>query len=66
MVRFTNERYDVTKCRRIVNPKQAALYMKHGVYPVDIYIGYDNIIVYVFVDSQTKELYEQWINYSLK
>ena len=65
MIRFTDERYDASKCRRIVNPKQAGAYMEHGVYPIDMYVGYNHTIVYVFVDEDTKDLYEKWVNYEL-
>lgn len=65
MIRFTEERYDTKACVRIVNPKQCALYMKHGVYPIDFYAGGNNTLVYVFVYEQTKELYEKWLSHEL-
>lgn len=65
MVRFTNESYDATKCVRIVNPKQAYLYMKHGLYPVDIYPGYD-VTVYVFEKTKAQPLFDKWVKHELK
>lgn len=66
MVRFTNDPYDTSKCVRIINPCQQAMYMKHGVYPIDIYIGYDNKMVFIFIKEETKLVYEKWLNYELK
>lgn len=63
MVRFTTEYYDASKCVRIVNPAQQAMYMKHGVYPIDIYVGYNSKIVFLFVKDDTKDVYEKWLNH---
>lgn len=55
---------------RIINPKQKDLYIKHGVYPIDIYNSVDNdgkdIIVYIFLKSETRELYYEWNNRTLE
>lgn len=55
---------------RIVNPKQYNLYMKHRVFPIDIYpsIGSDqkDVIVYIFLIEETKELYNKWLNHTLE
>ena len=65
MVRFTDEPYDVTKCVRIINPLQQTMYMKHGVYPIDIYVGYGGKMVFIFLRDETKLVYEKWLNYEL-
>ena len=55
---------------RIINPKQYNLYMKHRVFPIDIYpsIGPDqkDVIVYIFLIEETKELYNKWLNHTLE
>lgn len=65
MVRFTNEPYDASKCVRIVNPVQQAMYMKQGVYPIDIYVGFDDKTVFIFLRESTKDVYKKWLNYEL-
>jgi hypothetical protein len=54
---------------RIVNPKQRDLYIKHKVYPIDIYPSLnekgEDIIVYIFLRKETKELYQKWLNHEL-
>lgn len=65
MIKFVNDLYDASKCVRIVNPSQQYKYMKHGIYPIDIYPGYDGRIVYVFIKDETKEIYQKWIDHEL-
>ena len=65
MIRYTNEHYDATKCARIINPVQQALYVKHGAKPIDIYCGYDSRLVLVFNKEETKELFDKWVNHEL-
>lgn len=64
MVRFTEENYDTKKCVRIVNPKQCAAYMRHGVNPIDIYANNDTM-VFIFLRDETKELFQRWIDHTL-
>lgn len=55
---------------RIINPKQRDLYIKHRVFPIDIYPSIDDngndINVYIFLREETKELYQDWLNRELK
>lgn len=56
---------------RIVNPKQQLLYIKNNVYPIDIYASIDDksnndILAFVFLKSDTSEVYKKWCNYELK
>lgn len=55
---------------RIVNPKQAKLYIKNKVYPIDMYASIDknnnDVIVYVFLREETKDLYQLWSSYELE
>ena len=46
---------------RIINPKQRDLYIKHSVTDD----GKD-IIVYIFLIEETKELFQQWLNHTLE
>lgn len=56
---------------RIVNMKQCLLYVKSGVYPIDIYASIDEktdnaILAMVFLKSDTTEVYKKWCNYELE
>lgn len=54
---------------RIVNPKQRDLYIKNRIFPIDIYPSIDrdgnDVIVYIFLRSDTKEVYKLWKNHEL-
>ena len=54
--------YYLNEVCRILNPKQQTLYLKHGVYPVDMYTSIDSktnndVIVMLFDKSETTDLY---------
>ena len=56
---------------RIVNPKQYLLYIKNGIYPIDIYTSVDDkssnsILVMIFLKEDTTEVYQKWCNYDLE
>ena len=55
---------------RIVNQKQMKLYVKNKVYPIDMYSSLDNdgndIVVYIFLKEETKDLYQAWIAHELE
>ena len=56
---------------RIVNMKQALLYIKNNVYPIDIYTSIDtqtnnSILAMVFLKEDTADVYKKWCNYDLK
>lgn len=56
---------------RIVNPRQQLLYIKNQVYPIDIYASVDdktgnNIIVMIFLKTDTTDVYKKWCNYELE
>ncbi|MBC5995483.1 hypothetical protein H8923_01805 [Romboutsia hominis] len=49
---------------RILNPKQAGLYIKHGVKPIDII--YTDALVFIFEkNKKTVELHRKWLNREL-
>lgn len=55
---------------RIVNPKQYLLYVKNGIYPIDMYATVDDktnniILAMIFRKSDTAEVYKKWCNYEL-
>lgn len=61
--------YSVGEVCRIVNEKQYKRYIKHGAMPIDLYpsITEDgkDIIVYIFLREETKDLYERWLRHEL-
>ena len=66
----TGTEYDTNKVIRILNYKQAALYMAHGARLYDVYPSKNSktgetCLVYIFDRQDTKPLYELWINYEL-
>lgn len=63
--------YYLREIVRIVNPKQYILYIKNGVYPIDMYTSIDektnnNILVMIFSKEDTKEVYKKWCEYNLE
>lgn len=55
---------------RIVNPKQYLLYIKHELYPIDVYTSVDektgnDIIVMIFDRQESYPLYQKWCNHEL-
>lgn len=55
-----NNTRDVVK---IVNVKQAGLYIKHGLKPLNIY--YDGKLVIEFDKEESKPLFSKWLNHEL-
>lgn len=56
---------------RIINPKQQTLYIKHKVYPIDIYTSIDertgnDITVMIFLKEESSEVYRAWCNHELE
>lgn len=52
---------------KIVNPKQALIYCKHGLKPIRIY--YDDKgekFVYVFNKAETQPLFTRWVNHEFE
>lgn len=54
---------------RIVNQLQAKMYIKNRVFPIDLYTSCDkngnDIIVYIFLKSETQEVYKAWMAHEL-
>lgn len=62
--------YDSKDVIRIVNPKQNLLYIKSGVYPIDLYTSVDEktnnaVLVMIYLKTDTVEVYKKWCNYEL-
>ena len=56
--------YELGDVVRIINPTQAKKYIKHKVYPIDLYASIDcegrDLLVYVFERIDTQELSQLW------
>lgn len=61
----TGKFYRPDKCCFITNTKQAALYMKHGAELLDLIVGREDMLVFVFDKAATSSLYRKWQNYQL-
>ena len=69
--RLTNKEYCLKDIVRIVNPKQQKLYIKHMVYPIDIYTTSDietgeDLLIMLFPKKESQPLYMLWQNHELK
>ena len=63
--------YSIHEVVRIVNPKQYLLYIKNGVYPIDMSTSIDEdtnniILAVVFLKEDTTEVYKKWCNHELE
>ena len=67
---FKPRPYNTYEVVRIVNPKQRDLYIKHRVFPIDMYPSVNeegkDIIVYIFLKEETKDLFQKWIDHTLE
>ena len=66
----TGRKYAVQDVARILNPKQQLLYIKSGLYPLDMYVSIDtktnkDILVMLFSKEESYPLYQKWCNYEL-
>ncbi len=50
---------------KIVNPRQAYLYIKNGLQPIRLEAGYNDKLVYVFSRSKSEPFFEKWRNHEL-
>lgn len=60
----TNLYYEPSKMVRIVNTKQAMLYLKNHCTLYDLYES-GGTLVFLFSKKETTELYEKWLNREL-
>lgn len=48
---------------KIVNGLQALYYIKSNIKPVDIFVGYNDKLVYVFDKKESEEVWKKWLNW---
>ena len=62
--------YSPNEVVRLINMKQAKLYISNKIYPIDIYTSIDkkgeSVLVMVFLKEETQEAYKLWLNYALE
>lgn len=62
--------YALSEVCRILNRRQATLYIKHNVYPIDIYHSFDkdgnDILIYTFLKEECKDVFERWNEHTLE
>ena len=67
----TRRKYAIQDVVRILNPKQQLLYIKSGLYPLDLYVSIDgktgkDVLVMLFSKEESYPLYKKWCDYELK
>ena len=63
---FTGITYVMSDCVRILNPVQVSAYIRHGAKLIDLLIGDENKLVFIFDKKSTAYLYELWLIRELK
>lgn len=69
--KISGERYLLKDVVRVIDPKQQKLYIKHDVYPIDMYTTTDidtkeDKLVMLFSRKESQPLYILWKNRELK
>lgn len=69
--KISGEKYLLKDVVRVVDPKQCRLYIKHDVYPIDMYTTTDidtkeDKLVMLFSRKESQPLYILWKNRELK
>ena len=68
---ISDKKYARQDVVRILNPKQQLLYVKAGLYPLDLYASIDDqtgkdVLVMIFSKKESYPLYQKWCDYELK
>lgn len=69
---INGQEYRLSEVVRIKDPKQYKLYVKHEVYPIDMYTTKDeytgdDILIMLFErNEKTRDLYMKWKNHELR
>lgn len=64
--KVTGKSYLAEDTWTILNPRQCAAYIENGFYPVDIYVGRENKLCFVFLKTEYgKELFDKWVRHEL-
>lgn len=62
--------YPLRSSARVPDRRLQTLYIKHGLRPIDLYTSIDNdgrdIIVMLFDRNESADLYQKWIDRTLK
>ena len=66
----TGKTYAIRDVVRILNPRQQLLYIKAGLYPLDIYVSIDektdkDVLVMIFSKKDSYPLYQKWCDHEL-
>lgn len=69
--KISGKHYYLKDVARVIDPKQQKLYIKHDVYPVDMYTTTDistgeDKLVMLFSRKESQPLYILWKNHELK
>lgn len=69
--KISGKEYLLKDVARIIDPKQQKLYIKHELYPIDMYTTTDentgeDKLVMLFSRAESKHLYILWKNHELK
>lgn len=62
---LTNITYTMSNCVRILNPVQVSAYIRHGAKLIDLVIGNENKLVFIFDKASTAYLYALWMIHEL-
>lgn len=64
--RVTGKSYMPEDTCIILNVAQVAAYMRHGAPLLDVYVGRDEKLCFIFPkDNQTRELFDKWVKHEL-
>ena len=58
---LTGITYVMSDCVRILNPVQVSAYIRHGAKLIDLLIGDEKKLVFIFDKKSTAYLYELWL-----
>lgn len=67
--KLNGQHYYLKDVARVIDQKQQKLYIKHDVYPIDMYTTSDHgedKLVMLFSRSESRPLYILWKNHELK
>ena len=63
---ITGKVYSEDTCVYILNPLQAALYIKHNIPLYDIQITSDNRLMFLFDEQGHRKVFDAWVRHELK
>lgn len=69
VIKMFDEKSNVEKNQdeiRIINKWQVVFYLKHGVAPTRLELGYDDRLVFVYRAEETKEVWQEWKRYTVQ